>query len=155
PLAASAVASRNWYLVMVSLSASLSENSEEAAKTWPWVADRSAAVTTGAGSTGALTWNSFQPLQVKLSKARIHKSSEPEPAPNVVRAGCPAAASIAISAPSLPDALPICPLAASAVESQNWYLVMVSLSASLTENSEEAARTWPWVADWSAAVTTG
>ena len=49
-----------------------------------------------------------------------------------------------------------CPLAASAVESQNWYLVIASPSASLTLNSDDARGLAPCATlIGSVAVTTG
>src|SRR6185503_2815003 len=97
PLAASAVESQNWYLAIVSPSASLTLNSDDARGLAPWATlVGSATTTTGALLTGATTWNSFQALQLMPSLARTHRSSVPEPDWNVVWPSCAAVTSIAM-----------------------------------------------------------
>ena len=82
------------------------------------------------------------------SLARTHRSSVPEPDWNVVWPSCAAVTSIAMPVAWATPFTIQCPLAASAVESQNWYLAIVSPSASLTLNSDDARALAP-CATWS------
>ena len=73
--------SQNAYLLIVSPSASLAVNSEDAAKLWPCAAVTFDAVTVGAASAWPVTVKLFDQLPHRVpSYAPTHKVSAPEPA---------------------------------------------------------------------------
>src|SRR5262249_60495957 len=87
--------------------------------------------------SSALTWNSFDALQSVPSEARTQRSSDTDPAWYVICNSCAAVTSIAWPALCGTPLTAQCPLAAATLASQNQYLAMVSLPASLTENSND------------------
>src|SRR3984957_19756326 len=117
------VESQNWYAAMCASSASVTDNSVAAPTVSLSASLTFPPVTTGLASTGAVTWNSCHAPQSVPSFARTHKSSAPEPDWNVGCASCAAVTSIATLVVCATPSTTQCPLAGSAVESQNWYLM--------------------------------
>ena len=97
----------------------------------------------------------FQSLHVCPSFARTHTRSLPLALPptNFVPASCAADTGIETFTPCSAPSTVKCPL--PALESQNSYCVIGSLSASLTLKSEEASTAWLRSTVWSEALTTG